>query len=287
MDILREASIAADGFSIEVLEKKLNVIWATYRLEEALKGPWTYVFGLSLSWPQLIKPVFSMERKGDLNKFELSPAMARLMIQRQKVEFLEATKRYKQEKTYIETVNPRLKSLKLNMDNYVLALEEGLNQIKKVTEADGLPPNFIINYSDKLAQAKEARDSVLNIVNRDMVYYESRLRNLDRIIISQHPKKKVKTYHLNEVIKDVISESEEVGDLALAQVDVDDARLKLWEARGKPPILIKRFTPYLIFDSGDCQVNGNFSFQVKGPGWRYLIEFLELDVLIEELEVEY
>lgn len=169
--ILQKTAICTDSFPKEILQKKLNTQWSLYRLEESLKGPWVYVFGLSIGWPQLIKPVFSMERKGDLSVFELTPAVAELMIERQRIEFLEAAKRYRQEKAHIETLLPRLRTLQADIADYVLVLDNGLKQIKKITDDGGLPPSFIVSYADKLGRAKEAR----NIVNLAVSYEMQKL----------------------------------------------------------------------------------------------------------------
>ncbi|MBN2189590.1 MAG: hypothetical protein JW728_00060, partial [Candidatus Aureabacteria bacterium] len=102
IDMLSGIEILDESIPTEILEKKLNIIWSGHVVDEALAGPWVYVFGVSLGWPQLIKPIISIDRKTDLENFEVTAEMARTVMRRQQVEYLEASKRYREEKELIE-----------------------------------------------------------------------------------------------------------------------------------------------------------------------------------------
>jgi hypothetical protein len=287
IDILSGLEILDERIPREILEKKLSIIWSGHVVDEALAGPWVYVFGVSLGWPQLIKPIISIDRKTDLDNFEVTAEMARTAMRRHQVEYLETSKRYREEKELIETALPRIESLIEDMDSYVDMFDESLEKIKDELAAGSLPPDFTVLYSSKVMDARNARDEAVCALNETKAYYEARLRDLKLLDLPVTEERFVGEYKLADVLDDIVRESEEVGDLALSKIDIEEARLKLWEAKQKPLVLLSKITPYVSFEAGDISFNSLASVQTKGMGWKYLIEFLELDVRVSELENEY
>ncbi|MDD3088825.1 MAG: TolC family protein, partial [Candidatus Omnitrophica bacterium] len=282
----------------KMLEQQLNIVWAGHKFQEAAKGCWMQVFGLEVEFGGalmiMLKPVLGFVRKGDLNKPELTTAMAGIMMREQQINYLRAAKQFRDEKALILDTLPLLEELLARVEQNTRSLEDGLARVTAAVEQGGLDRTQLLEANQRLREMRQERDTLVRELESLKVKYESALKDLEKLI-GEAPAEETRSgvYREGDAVRDALGLDEEKGDLAWLNNGIAESRQMLQEAEDRPLLLFKKIMlsgSYNIPTSGGDSTFGagiDADIQVKGPGWKYFLRFLRLDVRIKELEAEY